>query len=403
MSATPLQAEIGPSAARRQEASRPARRSLSLALPVDPILVLAVLGLCACSLVTLKHTTVAGTPEGYYFSRQLVYVVLGVVIAGVVSRIDYARLRELRYGLYGLLIVSILAVAAFGTVQNGSRLSITLPGFSLQTSELGKVLLCVVLPAFLVERSRSLGTRDTTARILLLGLIPTAIVMTMDFGSSLVYLASTVTILFVAGTPARHFAALAALGAVAVAMVLVVAPKAGVEVLKPYQKERLTAFLNPTDDPGDAGYQQNQSRIAIGSGEKTGRGSAATQSQYDFLPEKHTDFVFAVIGERYGFAGAALVLSLYALVIWRALRILTISKDLFGALIAAGIAAMFLFEVFQNVGMTVGIMPITGIPLPLVSYGGSSVLSTFLAVGLLLSIHARGRASQQRKGRVPGY
>ena len=399
MSSPPIQAEIGPTTAQRTGA---APRRASLSLPVDLVLLGAVLGLAACSLVTLRGTQVGDTPEGYYFSRQLAFIVLGLLIAVGVSRIDYARLRELRVGIYGLMLVSILAVLALGTVQRGSRLSIQLGFFNLQTSELGKVLLAVVLAGFVVERARSLGTRDTTARILLIGLVPTAIVMTMDLGSSLVYLSITVCVLFVAGTPGRHFAALAVLGALAVTSVLVVAPMAGVEVLKPYQKDRLTAFLNPTDDPGDAGYQQNQSRIAIGSGEKTGRGEAATQSQYDFLPEKHTDFIFAVVGERYGFAGAALVLSLYALLIWRALRILTTSKDLFGALIVAGIVAMLLFQVFENVGMNVGIMPITGIPLPLMSYGGSSVLSTFLAVGLLLSVHAQGRAARMRKGRLPG-
>ena len=134
-------------------------------------------------------------------------------------------------------------------------------------------------------------------------------------------------------------------------------------MLKPYQVQRLTAFLNPSGDPGDAGYQQQQSRIAIGSGEKTGRGvENATQTGLNFLPEHHTDFIFAVVGETYGFAGAALVLSLYALLIWRGLHILTVAKNLYGALLAGGITAMLLFQIFVNVGMTVGIMPITGVP-----------------------------------------
>ena len=171
-------------------------------------------------------------------------------------------------------------------------------------------------------------------------------------------------------------------------------------VLHDYQKERLTAFLHPSDTSSDEGYQQNQSRIAIGAGEKTGRGDRATQTKLNFLPEHHTDFVFAVVGERWGFAGAALVLSLYALLIWRGLRILTISKNLFGVLIAGGIVAMLLFQVFVNVGMTVGIMPITGIPLPLMSYGGSSILSTMIAIGLLQSIYAQGRSAAASKGRV---
>ena len=184
---------------------------------------------------------------------------------------------------------------------------------------------------------------------------------------------------------------------------LVVAPTAGVTVLHGYQKDRLTAFLHPTDNPPKQGYQQNQSRIAIGSGEKTGRGDRATQTKYNFLPEHHTDFVFAVVGERWGFVGAALVLSLYALLIWRGLRILTIAKNLFGALVAGGIVAMLLFQVFVNVGMTIGIMPITGIPLPLMSYGGS--LGAHHLPGRrppAVDLRARARAAAT-KGRVPSF
>src|SRR5262249_19059201 len=149
-----------------------------------------------------------------------------------------------------------------------------------------------------------------------------------------------------------------------------------VHVLKKFQVERLTGFVNPSHDPGNATYQINESLIAIGSGSKTGRGVAhATQTGLHFLPEQRTDFVFSVVGETYGFAGAALVLSLYALVMWRALRIITLAKNLFGALIAGGVLAMLMFQVFVNVGMTIGIMPITGVPLPLMSYGGASVLT----------------------------
>jgi rod shape determining protein RodA len=189
-----------------------------------------------------------------------------------------------------------------------------------------------------------------------------------------------------------------ALGAMAITLALVVLPKAGHEVLHPYQVDRLTSFLHPSEDPSDAGYQQAQSVIAIGSGERLGRGNESTQTTLKFLPEEHTDFVFAVVGERWGFVGGALVLSLYALLCWRALRILTMAKNLFGAIIAGGFVAMVLFQVFINVGMNVGIMPITGIPLPLMSYGGSSVLTTLLAVGLLQSIHVQARTA--RKGLI---
>ena len=244
--------------------------------------------------------------------------------------------------------------------------------------------------------------RETTARVMLLGLLPAMLVMAQpDLGSALVYIAGTLGLLFVAGTPWRHFAALGALGVVAIVMTLVALPAIGVEVLKPYQVDRLTSFLHPSEVAGKEGYQQAQSIIAIGAGEKTGRGvDKATQTGLDFLPEHHTDFIFAVVGETYGFAGAALVLSLYALLLWRGLHILTQAKNLFGALIAGGITMMLLFQIFVNVGMTVGIMPITGIPAPLLSYGGSSMLVTFLALGLLQSIAAQAKEAGALKTRM---
>jgi rod shape determining protein RodA len=363
---------------------------------------LGVLGLCACSLLTIAAATeddVDGDPN-FFLKRQIAFFAVGATVALVMSRVDYSRVRALKWGLYGFIMVSILAVLALGSETRGSRRAIQTPFFEVQTSELAKVLLVVFLAAFLIDRARGLHNRDTTARAMLLGLVPSAIVMAEDLGSGLVLVAITFAVLFVAGTPTRHLLALVALGATAITIVLVAAPAVGVDVLKPYQEQRLTSFLHPSDDPSDAGYQQNQSRIAIGSGEKTGRGDAATQTKLNFLPEHHTDFVFAVVGERWGFVGGALVLSLYALLIWRGLRILTMAKNLFGALIAGGIVAMLLFQVFVNVGMNVGIMPITGIPLPLMSYGGSSVLSTFLAIGLLQSIYVQGRTAAATKGRI---
>jgi len=176
-----------------------------------------------------------------------------------------------------------------------------------------------------------------------------------------------------------------------------------VHVIKPYQEERLTAFLHPSANPQKQGYQQEEAKIAIGSGQKTGRGVNASQIPNGFVPESHTDFIFAAVGEQYGFVGAALVLSLYGLLISRALRMVVFAKDLFGSLVAAGATAMLMFQVFVNVGMTIGIMPITGVTLPLMSYGGSSVITTLLAIGLLQSIYVQARASQAMKGRVLRY
>jgi rod shape determining protein RodA len=235
-------------------------------------------------------------------------------------------------------------------------------------------------------------------------LVPAMLVIAQpDLGSGMVYMAIAYMLLYVAGTSWRQLAALAALVAVAAAFVLVAAPAAGLHVLKPYEVERLTNFLNPSANPQSKGYQQLESKIAIGSGQKTGRSPRQLGTLLGDLPESNTDFVFAALGERYGFAGAGLVLLLYALLISRTLRILLMSKDLFGSLIAAGVAAMLMFQVFVNVGMTIGIMPITGVTLPLMSYGGSSVITTLLAVGLLQSIYVQARASAALKGRVPLY
>jgi rod shape determining protein RodA len=367
------------------------RRATPNLLRIDPILLLAVLGLGTCSIMAISESRFAdlATRQGVYFGIGLLFVL-------VLSQVDYSRLRELKWGLYGLMLALILTVLALGGVTRGSRRALQLGFAEIQASEFGKVLLCLVLAAFLVDRARVLRDRDTTARAMLVALVPTALVLASDLGSGLVYVVIALAALFIAGTSWKHFAGLFTLGAIAIALTLVVAPKVGVTVLKEYQVERLTSFLHPSDDPRDAGYQQNQSVIAIGSGERTGRGEQATQTSLKFLPEEHTDFVFAVVGERWGFTGAALVLSLYALLCWRALRILTMAKNLFGAIVAGGIVAMVLFQVFINVGMNIGIMPITGIPLPLMSYGGSSVLTTLLAVGLLQSIHVQARTA--RKG-----
>ena len=370
-------------------------------LRLDPLLLLATLGLVAASVYTVRRATlgdIAGDPN-YYMDRQLIYIGVGLVLMLALSRFDYSRLREWKLGVYGAMIAGILLVYALGFSARGSRRAIEVGFFNFQASELGKLLLVVALAGFTVDRARRLGERETTSRIVLLALIPAMLVVAQpDLGSGLVYLAIVFVVLFVAGTKWTHFAALAGLGTVAIVVVALAAPTVGVEVIKPYQVDRLTAFLNPSTDPADEGYQINQSLTAIGSGGKTGRGDESTQTKLNFLPEHHTDFIFSVVGEEFGFVGAALVLSLFALLIWRALRILTMSKNFYGALVAGGITAMLMFQVFVNVGMTIGIMPITGIPLPLVSYGGSSVLTTLMAIGLLQSIYAQARETAAAKG-----
>jgi rod shape determining protein RodA len=367
-------------------------------LRIDPWLMLAAAGLIACSLITLHGATHASGL--YYVKRQAIYAGIGLAILLVLTRIDYSRLREYRYAMYGVMIALNLVVFVMPAIR-GSRRWIPLPGFELQSSEFGKILLIVALSAFAVERIRRLGEKRTTARVMLLALGPALIVIPQpDLGTGLVYLAVGFTLLFVAGTSWKQLTALAAIGIASIAIILAGAPAMGVHVLKPYQVQRLTGFLHPSHDPRNQTYNITESLIAIGSGQKTGRGVAgASQTNLHFLPENQTDFVFAVVGETYGFAGAALVLSLYALLIWRSLRILMMSKNLYGTLIAGGILAMLMFQVFVNVGMTIGIMPITGVPLPLMSYGGSSVLVTLIAVGLLQSIHVQARIASAGKTR----
>ena len=363
-------------------------------LRIDPLMLLATIGLIAASVYTVGTATqddVAGDPN-YFAYRQAAYAGVGFVLMLLITRFDYSRLREWKLGIYTFTIASILLVYALGFSARGSRRSIEFPFFNFQASELGKLLLILALSAFAVDRVRRLKDRETTSRLVLLAVIPAMLVIAQpDLGSGLVYLAVLLAILFVAGTPWTHFAALGGLTAGAIVIVLVAAPAVGVEVLKPYQQDRLTAFLHPGENTSREAYQVNQSLTAIGSGGKTGRGDEATQTRLDFLPEHHTDFVFSVVGEEFGFVGAALVLSLFALLIWRALRTLTMAKNFYGVLVAAGITAMLMFQVFVNVGMTIGIMPITGIPLPLMSYGGSSVITTLMAIGLLQSIHAQAR------------
>ena len=264
-------------------------------LRLDPLLLLATLGLIAASVYTVRRATLGDIPgdPNYYMDRQLIYIGVGLVLMLVLSRFDYSRLREWKLGVYGFMIAAILLVYALGFSARGSRRAIEFGFFNFQASELGKLLLVVALAGFAVDRARRLGERETTSRIVLLALIPAMLVVAQpDLGSGLVYLAIVLAVLFVAGTKWTHFAALAGLGRSRSWWWLLAAPTVGVEVIKPYQVDRLTAFLNPSTDPADEGYQINQSLTAIGSGGKTGRGDESTQTKLNFLPEHHTDFIF---------------------------------------------------------------------------------------------------------------
>jgi rod shape determining protein RodA len=358
----------------------------------------AAVALVAFSVFTLGQATrhdVPGSPN-YYLERQAIYAVLGVLGMFLLTRIDYSRFRELRVGIYTFLCVSVALVFVFGFAARGSRRAFELPFFSFQPSELGKLLLVLALAGFVIDGARRGSPVQRTVRYLFLGLAPAALVFLQpDLGTSMVLVVATLAVMYFGGVPWTHFAVIGGGIAALIALVLIAAPAVGHPILKGYQEERLTSFLHPHEHEAGAGYQQNQSVVAIGAGQGTGRGDKATQTRLDFVPERSTDFIFAVIGERYGFMGAAFVLSLYALLFWRALRITTLSKNSYGTLVAGGIAVSLLFQTFVNVGMNLGIMPITGIPLPLISYGGSSVLATLLAVGVLQSINVQAHLGQR--------
>ncbi|HSC20575.1 MAG TPA: rod shape-determining protein RodA [Solirubrobacterales bacterium] len=365
---------------------------------MDWPLAFGAIALVAFSVFTLGQATrhdVPGSPN-YYLERQAIYAILGILGMFALTRIDYSRFRELRVGLYTFLCVSVALVFVFGFAARGSRRAFELPFFSFQPSELGKLLLVLALAGFVIDGARRGSPVQRTVRYLCLGLAPAALVFLQpDLGTSMVLVVATLAVMYFGGVPWMHFAAIGGALVGLIALVLVVAPMTGHPIMHGYQEERLTSFLHPHEHEAGAGYQQNQSVVAIGAGQVAGRGDKATQTRLDFVPERSTDFIFAVIGERYGFMGAAFVLSLYALLFWRALRITTLSKNSYGILVAGGIAVALLFQTFVNVGMNLGIMPITGIPLPLMSYGGSSVLATFLAVGVLQSINVQAHLSQR--------
>jgi rod shape determining protein RodA len=351
---------------------------------------LVAYGLWAIADITRQD--VSGDAQ-YYLTRQSVYAAIGVLCLVAAVLVDPELYRTRWRAIFGGMWFLIAIVLLTGPIR-GSKRWLDLGFFRFQPSEFGKVLFVLALAGFLAERSRRLNEPRTTATAVGLALVPIFLVFLQpDFGSALVYCAAVAAVLFVAGTPWTHLGVLAAGAVAAAVLVLGVLPAVGLPVLKDYQQQRWTGFLNPDSDPGGTTYNITQSRNAIGSGQLRGRGPQnATQTTLNFLPEHHTDFVFASLAEERGFFGAAFLLMLYLLVVWRGLRIVTLAREPFSAIVAGGLVIALLFQVFVNVGMTMGIAPITGIPLPFVSVGGSSMIANLIAVGLLLSIHVRARA-----------
>lgn len=360
---------------------------------LDWILLLAVGAITAFSLYVIGRSTendIAGDPR-FYLDRQILFVILGAVAMAVAMRVNIDHITRWTWALWAALIGALLVVFALGEATRGSNRWIDIGPFSLQPSEFGKVVLMVVLAGVAIQRIEAVGTTRFTLLLVGVAAVPAVIVFLQpDLGTSLVYAAIVLAVLFLVGVPWTHFAVFGSLLAVLILSVLWLLPAAGVTVLEDYQVERLTAFVGAERDTSDAGYQLDQSKTAIGSGGTLGKGpDGATQANNNFLPEHHTDFIFAVTSEMFGFAGGGLLILLYALVIWRGLRTMARASSQADMLVAGAILAMIAFQVFVNIGMTVGIMPITGIPLPLMSYGGSQTITTLVAIGLLLGIHRR--------------
>ena len=379
--------------------ARARRRELTQAAPLlarlDWVMLAAVAGIVAYGLWAISAITrndVADDPS-YYVYRQLVFVAIGVVGLAVAVLIDPAVYHRWKRQLYlGTLLLFVVVFLA-GTVARGSRRWIDLGFFRFQPSEFGKLLVVLALAGFLADRFRRVGEPQTVLATIGLAAPPIVLVFVQpDIGSAMVYIAALGALLFVAGTRWPHLVVAWGVAVLAVVSLLWLLPAAGVDVLKPYQKNRLTGFLHPDQDPRGATYNVNQSIIAVGSGGTTGPGALGpTQTNNRFLPEHATDFAFASLAEQRGFLGAGFVLMLYLLVVWRGLKVVTGARDAFSAIAAGGIVFAFLFQVFVNVGMTIGIAPVTGIPLPMVSVGGSSMVANLLAIGVLQAIHARGR------------
>jgi rod shape determining protein RodA len=362
---------------------------------LDLVLFLAVAALVGYGLWAVAGITRFDVPgdQDYYLVRQAIAAAIGgagLLLAILIPPSVYRR--HWRY-IYGGTIAMMVFVFAFAEAVRGSKRWIELGPFQFQPSEFGKVLFVLAVAGFLVEKQYRIGRLRTVASAIGLAVVPMVLVFLQpDLGTARVYGAALSAVLFLAGVRWLHLGVLAALAALLVGSVLWFLPAAGVEVLKPYQTARLTGFTNPDADPIGLTYNVNQSITAVGAGGLEGRGVIeASQTRFDYLPEHATDFVFASFAEQRGFFGASILLLLYLLVVWRGLRVVTVAGDLFGAVVAGGIVFAFLFQVFVNVGMTMGIAPVTGIPLPFVTVGGSSMVANLVAVGILQAIHARGR------------
>jgi rod shape determining protein RodA len=359
--------------------------------------VLALVGYGLWAIYGITQHDITGNPD-YYVIRQGVYAAVGLLGLLVVIAIDPDYYRRYKRVIYGGTLGIMLLVLMAGTVSRHSKRWLDLGFFRFQPSEFGKVLFVLFLAGFLADRARRLGESRVVLQAIGFAAGPILLVFIQpDVGTAMVYAVALAAVLFVAGVRWSHLAVLGVSALVVIVAVLWFLPAAGVHVLKPYQQARLTHFTNPSSDPSGATFNVAQSINAVGAGRFRGRGVAgATQTKFHFLPEHATDFAFASLAEERGFVGVSILLLLYLLVVWRGLQIVARARDAFSAIAAGGIVVAFLFQIFVNVGMSIGIAPVTGIPLPFVSVGGSAVIANLLAIGVLEAIHARGVGPRRR-------
>ena len=364
---------------------------------LDWLLLAALAGVTLYGLYAIDGIT-RHDAGGSAMPRQAFYVGVGAVMFAAALVIDPARYGRIHRQLYFLLNGLLLAVLVLGAASHGATRWVDIGFFQFQPSEFGEILFVLALAGFVVDRGRPATDVLTPARAIGYALVPIMLVFVQpDFGTALVYVAALAGVLLVAGVRWLHLGILLAVTVVGALAILWLLPAAGMNVLKPYQTARLTGFTHPSNDPRGATYNLRQSIITVGAGGLRGRGVlGATQTALDYLPSHSTDFAFASLAEEHGFFGASILLLLYLLVVWRALKVITVARDLYSAVIAGGIAFMFLFEVFINTAMTMGIAPITGIPLPFVSIGGSSMIENFIAIGILQAIYMRRTVRRRR-------
>lgn len=337
----------------------------------------------AALLMALGVVLVASAGPPGYFERQVIWMVLALLLAVIVSAVDYRRLRDRAYLMWGAIVLTLAGLLVFGVERAGAKSWIDIGPVGMQPSELAKVLVILAIARYFAEgEPRPFGLKGLYVPGVL-ALIPFVLTaMQPDLGTASAFLPILAGIAWVAGIRYATAARLAVLGAAMMPL--------GYFLLEDYQQARLFTFLNPDADPLGAGYQIVQSKIAVGSGGLLGKGLfSGSQSQLQFLPAQHTDLVFAVLGEELGFLGVGAALTLYLLLLLRILQAARLSRDRLGAFIGAGVASLLTYHLVINVGMVIGLAPITGIPLPLLSYGGSSTLATGLALGLVLSVRTR--------------